>query len=194
MAAPPLILASTSRYRKELLARLGLEFTCLAPTCDEAAAKALGLAPQELAATLARTKAESVFARHPTAVVIGSDQVCVGAGQLLGKPGGRSEAIAQVQRLAGRTHELLTAVCVRHPGGRQEFLDIARLTMRSLTPAAIERAVDADQPFDCAGGYKLEARGIALFARIESADHTAIVGLPLLALTAILADLGYPVP
>jgi len=192
---PPLILASTSRYRKDLLARLGLPFTCEAPGVDEDAVKSDGaLAPRRLAEVLAEHKALAVAARHPGAVVIGGDQLAHLEGAILGKPGTAAAAEAQLARLAGRTHELVTAMCIVHPGGFERHTDLARLRMRQLDTAAIRRYVAADAPLDCAGAYKLECRGIALFEEISCADHTAITGLPLLWTAGVLARLGYAVP
>jgi septum formation protein len=191
---PDLVLASTSPYRRALLARLGLPFRALPPACDEEALKVPGLAPAALAVALARAKAESLRAAEPGAVIIGSDQLAAVDDTILGKPGTVERAEAQLALLAGRTHTLLTAVAVAHPGGLLEHLDVTRLTMRPLTGAQIARYVAADRPLDCAGAYKLEEGGIALFSAIESADHSAITGLPLLALGTLLASLGFPVP
>lgn len=193
-AQPALILASTSRYRQELLSRLGVPFTAVAPDCDEDAFKARGLSPRGLAETLALAKAESVRAAHPEAVILGSDQVATVDGEVLGKPGSREGAAAQIERLAGRTHLLITAMALVHPGGVLRHTDVARLTMRPLTRAQIERYVAADDPVDCAGAYKLEQRGVALFSSVDAADHTAITGLPLVALCGMLAELGFELP
>ena len=189
-----LVLASTSPYRRELLARLGLPFRTRAPMCDEDGLKAAGLPPTELAAALARAKAESLRDVEPTAVLLGSNQVAAIDDRVLGKPGTVEGAVAQLEALAGRTHLLVTAVALLHEGRLQSHVDVTRLSMRALTRAQIERYVAADAPLDCAGSYRVEARGIALFDTIESADHTAIVGLPLIAVTSMLAALGYPVP
>lgn len=190
---PALVLASTSRYRAALLERLGLPFEVVAPDVDEAALPGQELAPGALAARLAEAKALAVQRRRARAVVIGSDQVCACGGEVLGKPLTRERAVEQLLRLQGRAHELWTAVCIANPGGLVAFHDRTRLFMRTRTRAQLERYVDVDQPFDCAGSYRLEASGIALFERIESEDHTAIVGLPLLRLVRELAALGYDV-
>lgn len=196
---PEIILASTSRYRRELLARVGLPFRASPPLCDEEALKAElrrhgPVAPEELAAHLARAKAESLRATEPLATILGSDQVAALGAEVLDKPGTVARAVEQLEALAGRTHVLVTAVTIVHPGGSLAHVDITRLTMRPLERAQIERYVEADMPLDCAGSYKLEQRGVTLFERIESADHSAITGLPLIALTSMLASLGYPVP
>jgi septum formation protein len=191
---PPLILASTSRYRAALLARLGLPFETVAPEVDERSLEEPGLEPRAAAERLARAKAAAVAARRPGAIVIGSDQVCAAGDQVLHKPGTRERAVEQLLALAGRTHELITAVAVQAPGRVLEHTDVSRLTMRPLERAALERYVDADQPLDCAGAYKLEERGVALFSRIECADASAITGLPLMALVEMLDSLGIVVP
>lgn len=196
--SPPLILASTSRYRRALLERLGLPFTAVAPACDEDALKDPRLTPQALAEFLAEAKAASIAVQQPEAVVIGSDQLAAlevdGRWTILGKPGTSAKAVDQLALLSGRTHILITAMVVARGAERWRYTDITRLTMRRLDRAALERYVAADQPLDCAGAYKLECRGIALFEAIESADASAITGLPLLALTRILAGLGYAIP
>ncbi len=189
-----LILASSSPYRRELLARLGLPFRALTPECDEDDFKSQGLSPHELVLTLAFEKARSLTHLHPEALVIGSDQMALFRGELLGKAGSREAAIAQLEQLAGGTHELLTAVALIQPAEEHSFIDCTRLTFRSLTRAQIERYVDADEPWDCAGSYKIESRGIALFERIETADWSAIQGLPLIQLSSHLHALGFPVP
>jgi septum formation protein len=187
-----LVLASTSPYRRRLLARLGHPFDVAAPGVDEDRAAPDG-DPCAVARALARAKAEAVAMRAgPGIVVIGSDQVCALGDERLGKPGSEQGARAQLRRLAGRTHELLTAVAVVHHGGLEEFVDRTRLTMRELTDAEIAAYVAVDHPVDCAGSYKLEASGIGLFERIESADWTAVEGLPLLELASVLRRLGVP--
>jgi septum formation protein len=198
--APDLVLASTSRYRRELLSRLGLPFRTRAPACDEAVVKeqllagARAIAPERLAAELARAKAESLRDAEPGAAILGSDQVAALGDTVLGKPGSLPAAAAQLATLAGRTHLLVTAVALLHEGRLHQHVDVTRLAMRPLSPLQIERYLAADAPLDCAGSYRLEARGITLFERIESADHTAIVGLPLIAVTSMLAAIGCPIP
>ena len=193
-----LILASTSRYRRALLERLGVPFTAVAPACDEDALKDPSLAPQALAEFLAEAKAASIAVQQPDAVVIGSDQLAAievgGKWFILGKPGSVEQAIQQLTLLGGRTHVLITALVVARGRERWRHTDVAHLTMRRLSHEARVRYVLADQPTDCAGSYKLEARGISLFDRVESEDASAITGLPLIALTRILAELGYAIP
>lgn len=197
---PELILASTSRYRRDLLARLGLPFVCESPGVDEDAAKALGLSPLELARHLAQAKAQAVLAQRfaagveRPAVVIGGDQLVALDDAVLGKPGTAKAAVAQLERMAGRSHELITAICVAGPEQAAVHTDITHLHVRALSRPEIERYVAADEPLDCAGSYKIEGRGIALFDAVESADQTAIMGLPLIALARILRRFGYAIP
>ncbi|MBK8974331.1 MAG: septum formation protein Maf [Planctomycetes bacterium] len=190
-----LVLASTSPYRRQLLERLGVPFECVAPDVDERAALGAGLAPVELAILLAKRKALAVSGRRPGALVIGSDQVCALDGRVLDKPGDPERNLAQLTELAGRTHELCTAVCIaRDAEPLREFVDRTRLTMRPLDRARLARYVARDRAIDCAGGYKLEAAGAALFERVETADPTAIIGLPLMRLCIELDALGVPLP
>lgn len=189
-----LILASTSPYRKALLERLGIPFRVENPPVDEDDWKQKGLLPEELALTLAIEKARTVASDNLESLVIGSDQLAVLEGTILGKPGSRKRAIEQLSRLAGKTHRLFTAVCVRHGSRERVIQDAVSLRMRQLDRAAIERYVDFDEPFDCAGSYKIESRGICLFEQIDCADATAIEGLPLLALSHLLREFGCDFP
>lgn len=188
-----LILASTSRYRRELLMRLGIPFECLPSGIDEDKFKIDGMGPVELARMLATEKALKLVITHPLATIVGCDQVIDVEGRILGKPETLEAAVEQLSLLSGRSHRLVTAVCVWHEGKIYTHVDLTTLTMRPLPADSIARYLAADQPLDCAGSYKLEARGIALFERIESDDHTAIVGLPLIALTSILMKCGYEI-
>jgi septum formation protein len=196
--APDLILASTSPYRRALLERLGLPFSCRAPRCDEAALQReqarRGTSPRVLAEALALAKASSLVADEPGAAIIGCDQLVAFEGRVFGKPGTIEQALDQLAAMAGQTHELITAMAVIRGGDTFRHTDVARLRMRPLSREAIERYAAADRPLDCAGSYKLEARGIVLFDRIESDDHTAITGLPLIALVTILRELGVEIP
>jgi len=164
------------------------------PSFDEEQFKALGLEPAELAERLASEKALSVALHHPASTIVASDQLLLFEGSILGKPGSRQEAIAQLARLAGQPHELLTAVALFRGEMGAQFVDRTRLVMRPLQKDEIERYVDADLPFDCAGSYKIEARGISLFDRIETEDFTAITGLPLIRLSRHLRELGFAIP
>jgi septum formation protein len=191
-----LILASTSRYRRTLLERLGLAFRCEAPGVDEEAIQRLSSEPVALAQRLAFEKAAAVASRFPDAIVIGSDQLATIDGEILGKPGTIEKAVEQLERLAGRTHELITAVCVMRiaDGQHREHTDVTRLTMRPLDRDAFSRYVALDRPTDCAGSYKIEAAGVSLFAKIETDDFTAITGLPLIATVRMLEELGIQTP
>jgi septum formation protein len=191
---PDLILASTSPYRRMLLERLGVSFRCQAPECDESAVKDRSFDPRSLAEHLARAKAASVAAAQPGAAVIGGDQVVSFQGRIFGKPGTFQHAVDQLAAMTGQSHQLITALVVLCDEKIQRHTDVTTLWMRSLSREAIERYVAADRPFDCAGSYKLESRGIALFERIESADHTAITGIPLIALVTMLRSLGHEIP
>jgi septum formation protein len=191
---PELILASTSVYRQALLQRLGLPFRCRAPLCEEDSLKTDYTDPRPLAERLAVAKAASLVSSVEAATIIGCDQVVSFQGQVFGKPATSARAIEQLTAMAGQTHELITALVVVQGERMFRHTDVTSLRMRRLSRPEIERYVAADQPLDCAGGYKLESRGIALFERIESADHMAITGLPLIALVTILRELGYQIP
>jgi septum formation protein len=192
--AVDIVLASTSKYRRELLERLGLEFRCLAPAVDETQYQQQGLDPATVASLLAIAKAESLIGLAPDAVIIGSDQVVDLDGELLGKPGSTEGAIAQLQKMAGREHRLITAVAVWHEYRTRLHIEITKLQMRRLFRHEIERYVAFDNPVDCAGSYKIESQGIALFERIETQDHTSIIGLPLLETVAMLRNCGLQIP
>ncbi len=189
------ILASTSPYRKVLLAQLKLAFETQSPKCDEDAVKHLGLAPQTLAERLAVEKALAVAQRAPDAYVLGCDQVGDLEGEVLGKSGSVPLAEAQLQKLSGRSHRLITAIALHCPDGRLiTHTDVTELQMRALSREEIARYVAHDQPLDCAGSYKIECLGIALFESIRCADFSAIGGLPLIALTTLLRAEGFEVP
>lgn len=191
----PLVLASTSRYRGELVARLGVPFVALAPLCDEEALKMAGEEPACMALRLAEAKAVSLRQQRPDAYLLGGDQLVELEGKVLGKPGTSEAAVEQLMAMQGKSHRLLTALCLACPNGElRPHLDVHTLTMCPLSEAAIRRYVEADRPLDCAGSYKIEARGIALFSRIEGADFTAITGLPLIALSQLLREQGFALP
>lgn len=189
-----LVLASTSVYRRTLLARLGLPFRCLAPRVDEEATKRGDWDPRELAEHLALAKARSLCKAEPNATLIGSDQLVSFAGRIYGKPGTTEGAVEQLLAMTGKSHQLITALAVWTQGQTYVHTDITTMHMRSLSRVELERYVAADHPLDCAGSYKLEERGISLFDRVETQDYTSIMGLPLIALTSLLRTLGYPIP
>lgn len=188
-----LVLASTSVYRRELLSRLRLPFETARPEVDETALP--DEAPAALAARLAAAKAAAVARRDPTAFVIGSDQVAELDGQALGKPGGRDAAIAQLAAMSGREVYFHTGISLQREGDAiRDASDITVVRFRHLSRSEIERYVDAEQPFDCAGSFKSEGLGIALFDAVESVDPTALVGLPLIQLARLLREAGFTLP
>ena len=196
--SPPLVrtlvLGSTSRYRRELLQRLGLPFTVAAPDVDETPLQ--GEAPRALALRLALAKAHAVAAQHPDAVVIGSDQVADLHGQPLGKPGTHERASAQLQRMSGETVIFQTAVAVVCAATGFEQVDLApvEVRFRTLTGDEIERYLHAEQPYDCAGSAKSEGLGITLLDAIDSDDPTALIGLPLIRTCRMLRAAGLTLP
>jgi septum formation protein len=191
---PRLVLASTSTYRRSLLERLHLPFTLTRPEVDESPLP--GELPEALAQRLALAKAEAILAGSGNDTwVIGSDQVAELDGLPLGKPGRHAVAVAQLRLMSGRKVRFLTAVCLAGPDGqRLRALDITTVHFRALAEGEIERYVSREQPFDCAGSFKCEGLGIALFEAIDNRDPTALVGLPLIATSRLLRDAGFVVP
>lgn len=181
---PRLILASTSPYRRELLARLRLPFEAMAPGVDERALP--DEPPADLARRLARAKALAVAQVHPEAVVIGSDQVAELHGQALGKPGTHARAVEQLTRMSGQRVRFHTAVAVARGDEVADDCAIVTVQMRPLTQSEIERYLRLEQPYDCAGSAKVETLGIALLDAVESDDPTALIGLPLIRTCALL--------
>jgi septum formation protein len=189
-AAPRLILASTSRYRHELLQRLRIPFVAVAPQVDETAGSAED--PVALAQRLALAKANAVAEQEPQAVVIGSDQVAELDGTALGKPGSHARAVQQLRSMRGRSVHFHTAVAVarRSTGFLQQALVTVTVRFRPLGDGEIERYLQLEQPYDCAGSAKCETLGIVLAEAIESDDPTALVGLPLIRTSAMLRAAG----
>jgi septum formation protein len=192
-------LASTSRYRRELLARLGIEFAIQAPMVDET--PLASETPLALVTRLALAKAQWVAATDPEAWVIGSDQAAVlpldtGGEAIVGKPGTAARCAEQLRRASGRSLRFLTAVAVVRSAGaeRVEFVDTTRVDFRVLDEATIERYVARESPLDCAGGFKSEGLGIALCKAIHSEDPSALIGLPLIRLAAALRAAGFELP
>ena len=185
-----LILASTSRYRAGLLSRLGRPFATEAPGIDEA--PLAGECPRDQVLRLARAKAAAVAAHHPRAWVLGSDQLATRDGEVLGKPGDSDRCEAQLLASSGRRVDFLTAVCLLRglDGRRLEHVDTTIVQFRALSPGEVSRYVQREQPLDCAGGFKCEGLGIALFERIESVDPTALIGLPLIWVAQALREVG----
>lgn len=199
MSSPPqnrrLILGSSSAYRRELLARLHIPFETASPSVDEAPLP--GESPEQSALRLAREKAEAVARFYPGAVIIGSDQVATLDGLQIGKPGSHSAALKQLQTMRGRDVVFHTALCVLDsaapdsPAGLQIANVQTLVGFRDLPDAELDAYLRIEQPYDCAGSAKNEGLGIALLAKIESSDPTALTGLPLIALTTMLRKLGY---
>jgi septum formation protein len=191
-----LVLASTSGHRKALLQRLGLPFEAVAPEVDEAPRP--GEEPHELAARLAQAKAEAVAARYPGRIVIGSDQVAIRDGAMLGKPGTEAEARRQLETSSGHPLEFLTAVCILdgRSGDGEPYLhmDITRVQFRPLSQAEIDRYLEREQPLDAAGSFYSEGLGISLVERIDSLDPTGLIGLPLIWVAGMLRELGLEAP
>ena len=189
-----LILASTSVYRKQLLERLGIPFTVAAPNVDESPLP--GESAADLVGRLARTKAEVVARRSTHSLVIGSDQLAMCGRDVLGKPGSGDRAIAQLKSLSGHRVVFNTAVHVvlSDAGTNEGHLDVTTVHFRRLSDDEIRRYVTRDKPYDSAGGFKVEALGISLFDKIDTHDPTALVGLPLIWLSAVLRKHGFNAP
>lgn len=187
---PALILASTSRYRRELLERLRIPFTCVSPEVDETPLP--GERPADLACRLALAKAQAVAAQYPHAVVIGSDQVADVDGLAVGKPGNHANATAQLRSMSGRAITFQTAVAVvyANTGFAQTALAPVEVVFRDLSDAQIEHYLVLEQPYDCAGSAKCETLGIALLQAIHSDDPTALIGLPLIRTSAMIRAAG----
>jgi septum formation protein len=188
-----LILASQSPFRKLQMEQAGLHFEAISPLADEEALKAADLPPLELCVFLAEKKAESLQQSYPEAILVGSDQMALLDAEVLGKPGTPEKAIAQLQKLNGRTHQLVTSLVVLHKNRKFVHLERALLTMRTLTDQQIRDYVNADRPLGCAGSYKIESRGIGLFTKIQVEDHSSIIGLPMMRLIEFLLELNFPV-
>jgi septum formation protein len=194
IAAPRLILGSTSRYRADLLRRLGMAFEQRAPGTDETAVA--GEEPADRALRLAVAKAKAAAAGLGNALVIGSDQVAELDGRVLDKPGTPAHACEQLAASSGRAVHFHTALCLldTRTGERHVHVDHTRVRFRSLTTEEIHRYVEREQPLDCAGSFKCEGLGISLFERIDNEDPTALVGLPLIGLARLLRKAGIELP
>lgn len=186
----PLVLASTSPYRRALLERLGLSFTIDSPLVDESSRP--GEPPQVLVLRLAEAKANAAAERHPEALIIGSDQVACIDGQVLGKPGNRERAITQLEQASGRMVVFQTGLCLLNAatGRTQTLVEPFHVHFRRLSRRRIEAYLDREEPYDCAGSFKSEGLGIALFARLEGDDPSALIGLPLIRLITLLESEG----
>jgi septum formation protein len=187
-----LILASTSIYRRELLERLRIPFLVLSPEVNET--PLAGESTLDLALRLAKAKAAAVAKDHPDAWVIGSDQVADLHGAAIGKPGNFERAMAQLQLMRGETVTFHTALCLMH-GETENTLSIpTEVQFRKLSDEVLESYLRAEEPYDCAGSAKSEGLGISLLGAIKSDDPTALIGLPLIALSGLLRDAGFAIP
>lgn len=187
----PLVLASTSPYRRELLSRLLLPFDAVAPDYDESGGGSGGAA--EIALNHALGKARSLAERFPGRIIIGSDQAAEVDGEILGKPGSVENALRQLAAMSGRTVAFHTGLAVIHEGGELSACEVFRVTLRKLTLTEIESYVLAEMPVDCAGSFKIEGLGIALMDKLCGDDYTSLIGLPLIKLTGMLREAGVDV-
>ena len=188
-----LVLASTSRYRRELLARLGIDFKSAAPRCDET--PLAGEAPAATALRLSVEKAKSLEKEYPDALIIGSDQVACSGGERLGKPGSHDNAVRQLRSLSGKLADFHTAVSLLDGRRRdiQSRVVLCKVTFRALDERSIESYLRREQPYDCTASARAEGLGIALIERIDTEDPTSLIGLPLIALTRMLERAGLQV-
>jgi len=188
-----LVLASTSRYRRELLSRLRLPFEAAAPDVDETPLP--GESPSQTALRLSVLKAQAVAAQFPDALIIGSDQVLMLDDEQLGKPGNYENAFAQLKKMSGKSMVFHTALTLLNSKtGRAQTRDVPTVVhIRKLSDAQIEAYLKKEEPYDCAGSAKSESLGIALMERMDSPDPTALIGLPLMALTEMLMNEGVDV-
>lgn len=190
----PIVLASTSRYRRALMERLQLDFTVAAPDCDET--RAAGESARDLVVRLAESKARSVGPAHPDALIVGSDQVAVLDGRVLGKPGSHERALEQLRACSGRSVVFHTGLCLFDPvrdDAVSECIDYG-VDFRSLGAAEIERYLRHERPYDCAGAIRSEGYAVTLFESMQGADPTALIGLPLIRLAALLRGAGLALP
>jgi len=187
---PQLVLASTSPFRKQLLEKLQLSFSTDSPEIDESRLE--GESPEQLVARLAEQKATAVAERHPNSLIIGSDQVAVNDGQILGKPGNHAKAVAQLQSASGKRVTFLTGLCLYNSATGDCQVEVVPfgVVFRKLNESQIENYLKAEQPYNCAGSFKSEAMGIALFERLEGEDPNTLIGLPLIRLVRMLEAEG----
>ena len=189
----PLVLASSSPYRRDLLQKLGMPFECCSPDIDESAID--GELPAILVARLAQQKARALRARFPEGWIIGSDQVACLDGAILGKPGNLASATKQLRRCSGRRVEFLTGLSLldARSGVAETIVEPFTVVFRELTEAQIRHYLEREAPFDCVGSFKAEGLGIALFEGMEGTDFNALVGLPLIRLVSLLQQAGIAV-
>ncbi len=185
-----LILASTSIYRKELLGRLGLPFSTATPDVDET--PLADESPEQLVRRLAEAKASAVAPHHPDALIIGSDQVAVIDGEILGKPGDHARAVTQLRKVSGKRLEFLTGLCLLNSRSGNAHVEVVpyAVVFRPLSEQQIKSYLRLEQPYRCAGAFKSEGLGIVLCERFDGDDPTALIGLPLIRLTRLLEREG----
>ena len=193
-SASPIVLASSSRYRRDLLDRFLSDYETVSPDIDET--PVAGLDGHALAAHLARRKAEAVSSSHREALIIGADQLATLDDRILGKPGNHSAAIEQLMAASGKTVRFLTAVCILDPVSRTrlEHVDETVVRFRQFDRRLAEIYLNHDEPYDCAGSFRIEGAGFVLFQGVNSEDPTALVGLPMIWVAGRLSDLGYLLP
>jgi len=193
-SAPAIVLASASPYRRDLLDRFLDEFETVSPDIDER--NELGLSPKKLARHLARTKAETVSMQVRDALIIGADQLAVLDGQVLGKPGSHQKAVEQLMAASGQIVTFRTAVCILDPVGRNRFEHVDKTTVRfrQFDRRLAESYLRHDEPYDCAGSFKIEGAGFVLFESVSTDDPTALIGLPMIWVSDVLLELGYLIP
>lgn len=193
-SAPSIVLASSSRYRRSLLDRFLDNFETISPDVDETNVDDLG--PEELATQLARKKAEAVSRSAPRALIIGADQVAILDDRVLGKPGSHQKAVEQLVAASGKAVRFLTAVCMLDPTSRTryEHIDTTVVRFRKFDRRLAEAYLRHDEPYDCAGSFKVEGAGFVLFESVKAEDPTALIGLPMIWVAGRLLDLGYLLP
>lgn len=193
-SAPAIVLASASQYRRGLLDRFLDEYDAVSPDIDESNGE--GLSPKKLACHLARKKAETVAMTARDSLIIGADQLAVLGDRVLGKPGDHQKAIEQLLAASGHSVKFLTAVCILDPVGRTryEHIDKTEVRFRQFDRRLAEAYLRHDQPYDCAGSFKIEGAGFVLFEAVRTDDPTALIGLPMIWVADVLLELGYLIP
>jgi septum formation protein len=193
-SAPSIVLASASQYRRDLLDRFLDDYQAVSPDIDESNPD--GLSPKKLARRLARQKAETVSRTARNSLVIGADQLAVLDGQVLGKPGDHQKAVEQLMAASGQTVTFRTAVCILDPVGRTRYEHVDKTTVRfrQFDRRLVETYLRHDEPYDCAGSFKIEGAGFVLFESVRTDDPTALIGLPMIWVSDVLLELGYLLP